>query len=75
MIVELYGWSYFLLLVIFQGFYSYFSERNGTGKSPLDMYLEEPVLDMVSFRDMDVIAYWKTMSRVLKNCHRWHVIS
>lgn len=23
------------------------------------MYLEEPVLDMVSFRDMDVIAYWK----------------
>ncbi|KAG7646735.1 Zinc finger BED-type [Arabidopsis thaliana x Arabidopsis arenosa] len=41
------------------GFYSYFSERNGTGKSPLDMYLEEPVLDMVSFRDMDVIAYWK----------------
>lgn len=59
MIVELYGWSYFLLLVIFQGFYSYFSQRNGTGKSPLDMYLEEPVLDMVSFRDMDVIAYWK----------------
>jgi len=58
-IVELYGWSYFLLLVIFQGFYSYFSQRNGTGKSPLDMYLEEPVLDMVSFRDMDVIAYWK----------------
>ncbi|KAL9856870.1 putative HAT dimerization domain, ribonuclease H-like superfamily [Arabidopsis thaliana] len=42
-----------------KGFYSYFSERNGTGKSPLDMYLEEPVLDMVSFRDMDVIAYWK----------------
>ena len=57
--IELYGWSYFLLLVIFQGFYSYFSQRNGTGKSPLDMYLEEPVLDMVSFRDMDVIAYWK----------------
>lgn len=43
----------------YDGFYSYFSQRNGTGKSPLDMYLEEPVLDMVSFRDMDVIAYWK----------------
>ncbi|XP_024010526.1 zinc finger BED domain-containing protein DAYSLEEPER-like [Eutrema salsugineum] len=44
----------------YDGFYSYFSQKTGgSGKSPLDTYLDELVLDLVSFRSMNVLDYWK----------------
>uniref|UniRef100_A0A1J3H0L5 Zinc finger BED domain-containing protein RICESLEEPER 2 n=1 Tax=Noccaea caerulescens TaxID=107243 RepID=A0A1J3H0L5_NOCCA len=47
----------------YDGLYSYFSQKTGgSGKSPLDTYLEEPVLDMISFRNMNIIEYWKNNS-------------
>ncbi|XP_056860062.1 putative AC transposase [Raphanus sativus] len=42
------------------GFYAYFSQKTGgSGKSPLDIYLDEPVVDMESFSSLDAISYWK----------------
>ncbi|XP_013594951.1 PREDICTED: zinc finger BED domain-containing protein DAYSLEEPER-like [Brassica oleracea var. oleracea] len=43
------------------GFYAYFSQKTagGSGKSPLDIYLDEPVVDMESFRSLDAVSYWK----------------
>ncbi|CAN7059275.1 unnamed protein product [Brassica oleracea var. botrytis] len=42
-------------------FYAYFSQKiaGGSGKSPLDTYLDEPVVDMESFRSLDAVSYWK----------------
>ncbi|CAN7106760.1 unnamed protein product [Brassica rapa subsp. narinosa] len=43
-----------------QGFYAFISQNVGSsGKSALDKYLEEPILDMASFEKMDVLSYWK----------------
>ncbi|XP_013601162.1 PREDICTED: zinc finger BED domain-containing protein DAYSLEEPER-like [Brassica oleracea var. oleracea] len=41
------------------GFYAYFSQKTagGSGKSPLDIYLDEPVVDMESFRSLDDVSY------------------
>ncbi|CAL9242635.1 unnamed protein product [Arabidopsis halleri] len=38
---------------------TFFLKSVGNGKSPLDTYLDEPVLDMVTFRSLDIVAYWK----------------
>ncbi|XP_024015973.1 zinc finger BED domain-containing protein RICESLEEPER 2 [Eutrema salsugineum] len=43
----------------YDGFYAFFSQKVATGKSELEMYLEEPVLDMVAFQSLDVLKYWK----------------
>ncbi|EOA33074.1 hypothetical protein CARUB_v10016411mg, partial [Capsella rubella] len=37
----------------------YFSKSGVNGKSPQDIYLDEQPLDIVSFRILNVIAYWK----------------
>ncbi|XP_020889577.1 zinc finger BED domain-containing protein DAYSLEEPER-like [Arabidopsis lyrata subsp. lyrata] len=43
-----------------QGFYAFISQTAGAnGKSALDKYLDEPVLDMVAFKSMDILAYWR----------------
>uniref|UniRef100_A0A0D3ARH7 Uncharacterized protein n=1 Tax=Brassica oleracea var. oleracea TaxID=109376 RepID=A0A0D3ARH7_BRAOL len=44
-----------------QVFYACFSQKiaGGSGKSPLDTYLDEPVIDMESFRSLDAVSYWK----------------
>lgn len=44
-----------------QDFYAYFSQKtaSGSGKSPLDTYLDKPVVDMEIFRSLDVVSYWK----------------
>nr|XP_016458429.1 PREDICTED: zinc finger BED domain-containing protein RICESLEEPER 3-like [Nicotiana tabacum] len=36
---------------------------SSNGKSELDLYLEEPKLDLEKFQDMDVVMYWKDHSR------------
>lgn len=44
----------------YDGFYAFISQNVGSsGKSALDKYLEEPILDMASFEKMDVLSYWK----------------
>ncbi|KAL1224602.1 Zinc finger BED domain-containing protein DAYSLEEPER [Cardamine amara subsp. amara] len=52
----------------YNGFYSYYSQKTGVGigKSPQDTYLDEPVLDMVTFRSLNVVAYWKDNSSRFK---------
>ena len=44
-----------------QGFYAFISQNagpGGSGKSTLDKYLEEPVLDMMAFQSLNVLSYW-----------------
>ncbi|KAL0675255.1 hypothetical protein Bca4012_003236 [Brassica carinata] len=41
-----------------QAFYAFFSQSaDGSGKSALDKYLDEPVLDIVANLDLDVLSY------------------
>ncbi|XP_010507065.1 PREDICTED: zinc finger BED domain-containing protein DAYSLEEPER-like [Camelina sativa] len=41
-------------------FYAFISQTVGAnGKSALDKYLDEPVLDMMTFKSLDVLKYWK----------------
>ncbi|OAO91571.1 hypothetical protein AXX17_AT5G27500 [Arabidopsis thaliana] len=43
-----------------QGFYAFISQTAGAnGKSELDKYLDEPVLDIIAFKSMDILAYWR----------------
>lgn len=35
---------------------------SASGKSALEMYMEEPVGDMMTFPNLDVLAYWKNNS-------------
>ena len=52
---------------IFQGFYAFFSQKSGSnGQSPLDVYLSEPTLDMIAFKSLDILAYWKDNSSWFK---------
>ncbi|XP_010424381.1 PREDICTED: zinc finger BED domain-containing protein DAYSLEEPER-like [Camelina sativa] len=47
--------------------YSYISQKTGgNGKSPLDTYLDEEVLDIVSFRSLNLIGYWKDNANKFK---------
>ncbi|XP_019086286.1 PREDICTED: zinc finger BED domain-containing protein RICESLEEPER 2-like [Camelina sativa] len=47
----------------YDGFYTYFSQKHGgNGKSPLDTYLEESGLDMVQFKNLNLLSYWKDNS-------------
>ena len=48
------------------GFYAFFTQQAGTGKSALDVYLSEPVLDMLANTKLDVIKYWKENSSRFK---------
>lgn len=48
-----------LFCFILQGYYAFVSQKEGTGKSALDTYLAEPVLDIAAFKSMDVLSYWK----------------
>ncbi|XP_010484853.1 PREDICTED: zinc finger BED domain-containing protein DAYSLEEPER-like [Camelina sativa] len=42
------------------GFYAFISKTVGAnGKSALDKYLDKPVLDMMAFKSLDVLKYWK----------------
>ena len=42
-----------------QDFYAFYSQRIGDNKkSPLDVYLDEPALNMM-FESMNVLDYWK----------------
>ncbi|KAG7579718.1 Ribonuclease H-like superfamily [Arabidopsis thaliana x Arabidopsis arenosa] len=51
----------------YSGFYAFFSQKAGSsGKSELDIYLGEPTLDMVAFRHLNVLAYWKENSSRFK---------
>ncbi|CAN7138597.1 unnamed protein product, partial [Brassica rapa subsp. narinosa] len=44
----------------YDGFYAYCSQKTGgSGKSALDTYLSEPVVDIDSFRSLDAVSYWK----------------
>ena len=48
------------LTFIMQGFYAFISQTAGAnGKSELDKYLDEPVLDIIAFKSMDILAYWR----------------
>lgn len=50
-----------------QAFHAFFSQSaDGRGKSALDKYLDEPVLDMGSNLDLDVLTYWKNNSSRFK---------
>lgn len=42
---------------------------SGNGKSALDMYLEEPLVDIKAFPELDVLSYWKD------NSHRFGVLA
>ena len=42
---------------------------NANGKSALDMYMEEPLLDVMAFPNLDVLSYWKD------NSHRFGVLA
>lgn len=42
---------------------------NASGKSALDMYLEEPLVDIKAFPNLDVLSYWKD------NSHRFGVLA
>ncbi|XP_019084387.1 PREDICTED: zinc finger BED domain-containing protein DAYSLEEPER-like [Camelina sativa] len=52
------------------GFYAFVSQKAGTGKSALDMYLDEPALDMVAFQSLDVLKYWKDNAARFKELSR-----
>uniref|UniRef100_A0A0D3AE35 HAT C-terminal dimerisation domain-containing protein n=1 Tax=Brassica oleracea var. oleracea TaxID=109376 RepID=A0A0D3AE35_BRAOL len=54
------------LPVGYGGFYAFFTQQAGTGKSALDVYLSEPVLDMLANTKLDVIKYWKGNSSRFK---------
>ncbi|XP_013586766.1 PREDICTED: zinc finger BED domain-containing protein DAYSLEEPER-like [Brassica oleracea var. oleracea] len=44
----------------YDAFYAFFSHSaDCSGKSALDKYLDEPVLDMVANLDLDVLSYWR----------------
>lgn len=50
-----------------QAFHAFFSHSaDCRGKSALDKYLDEPVLDMGSNLDLDVLTYWKNNSSRFK---------
>ena len=54
--------------MFFQGFYAFFSQTGGvSGKSALEKYLDEPVLDMMTFKSLDVLAYWKDNANHFKD--------
>ena len=42
---------------------------NANGKSALDMYLEEPLVDVKDFPNLDILSYWKD------NSHRFGVLA
>ncbi|CAN6828738.1 unnamed protein product, partial [Brassica oleracea] len=54
------------LPVGYGGFYAFFTQQAGTGKSALDVYISEPVLDMLANTKLDVIKYWKENSSRFK---------
>nr|VDD26266.1 unnamed protein product [Brassica oleracea] len=44
----------------YDAYYAFFSQNaGGNGKSALDKYLEEPVLDMMAFKSLNVLSYWR----------------
>ena len=57
-------------MFIMQDFYAFFSQNAGTGKSALDVYLAEPVLDMAAFMTLDVLRYWKNNATRFKELSR-----
>uniref|UniRef100_A0A0D3AXL1 HAT C-terminal dimerisation domain-containing protein n=1 Tax=Brassica oleracea var. oleracea TaxID=109376 RepID=A0A0D3AXL1_BRAOL len=53
-----------------EGFYEFFSQQAGTRKSALDLYLSEPVLDMVANKKLDVLKYWRDNANRFKELSR-----
>ncbi|CDY16308.1 BnaC01g23430D [Brassica napus] len=54
---------------LYDDFYNFRkNSENSNGKSALDMYLEEPLLDVKAFPNLDVLSYWKD------NSHRFVLI-
>uniref|UniRef100_A0A1J3J0E5 Zinc finger BED domain-containing protein DAYSLEEPER n=1 Tax=Noccaea caerulescens TaxID=107243 RepID=A0A1J3J0E5_NOCCA len=69
---------FFLFLGNFQGFYTFFSQAaGGSGMSALDKYLDEPVLDMIAFRSLNVLGYWRDNANRFKELATmaWDVLS
>ena len=53
--------------LFFQGFYAFFSQKAvGSGKSALDIYLDEPLLDMAAYKKLNVLHYWRDNSARFK---------
>ncbi|CAN6920809.1 unnamed protein product [Brassica oleracea] len=49
------------------GFYAFFSQKAvGSGKSTLDIYLDEPLLDMAAYKKLNVLHYWRDNSARFK---------
>ncbi|XP_013617801.1 PREDICTED: zinc finger BED domain-containing protein RICESLEEPER 2-like [Brassica oleracea var. oleracea] len=49
------------------GFYAFFSQKAvGSGKSALDIYLDEPLLDMAAYKKLNVLHYWRDNSARFK---------
>ncbi|WZY93369.1 hypothetical protein YC2023_065698 [Brassica napus] len=45
------------------GFYAFFSQKAvGSGKSALDIYLDEPLLDYAAHKKLNVLHYWRDNS-------------
>ncbi|CAN6997796.1 unnamed protein product [Brassica rapa subsp. trilocularis] len=55
---------------LYDDFYNFRKNSvNANGKSALDMYLEEPLVDVKAFPNLDVLSYWKD------NSHRFGVLA
>nr|VDD35494.1 unnamed protein product [Brassica oleracea] len=58
------------LPVGYGGFYAFITQNAGEGKSALDVYLAEPVMDMIAFPKLDVLEYWKNNKAQFKELSR-----
>ncbi|XP_048624719.1 zinc finger BED domain-containing protein DAYSLEEPER-like [Brassica napus] len=51
------------VLAGYGGFYAFFSQKAvGSGKSALDIYLDEPLLDYAAHKKLNVLHYWRDNS-------------
>ncbi|CAN7126121.1 unnamed protein product, partial [Brassica rapa subsp. narinosa] len=49
------------------GFYAFFSQKVvGSGNSALDIYLDEPLLDIAAYKKLNVLHYWRDNSARFK---------
>ncbi|XP_013594800.1 PREDICTED: zinc finger BED domain-containing protein RICESLEEPER 2-like [Brassica oleracea var. oleracea] len=52
------------------GFYALITQNAGEGKTALDVYLAEPVMDTVAFPKLNVLKYWKNNKARFKELSR-----
>lgn len=53
-----------------QGFYAFITQNAEEGKTALDVYLDEPPMDMATFPKLNVLRYWKTNKARFKELSR-----